>query len=254
MKRIGMIAAAALVGGVVLLAALAAGGAVLAQSATGSGDASETPSGRQGADRPHLLAGAYHGDETWLLVDGTTRTTSSDSGSITAVGQDSITIERPDGQSVTSLVDPATCIRKDGQPASLADLAVGGRARILQSEGATLAIRSGMPTRAAQRQGCGLLRMVAHGDITVEYLDGSTRTFTYDAGRIASIGNGEISLIRRDGQSVTLSYDDTTFVVEEGKRGSVEELSQGEGAMFFSENGTALVIRCVVPAPSRASA
>jgi hypothetical protein len=254
MKKIGMLAAAVLVGGVVLLGALAAGGAVFASSATRSGDASGTPTGRQAADRPHLLAGAYHGDGTWLLVDGSTRTTSSDSGSITAVGQDSITIERRDGQSVTASVGAATCIRKDGQAASLADLAIGGRARILQSDGTTLAVRSGMPTAAKQRQGCGFLRTVAHGDLTVEYLDGSTRTFAYDAGRIASIGDGKISLTRRDGRSVTLSYGDATFVVEEGKPGSVEDLSQGDGAMFFSENGTALVIRCIIPAPAGASA
>jgi len=253
-KKIGMLAAAALSRGVFLFGALAAGGAVFASSATGSGGASGTTGGREDANRPHLLAGAYHVDGTWLLVDGTTRTTSSDFGSITAVGRDSITIERPDGRSVAAPVAPATCIRKDGPPAALDELAVGARARLLQSDGTTLAIKSGMPTVAKQRQGCGFLRTAAHGDVTVEYLDGSTRTFAYDAGRITSIGDGEISLTRRDGQSVTLSFVDTTFVVEEGRPGSVAGLSEGDGAMFLSENGTALVIRCVIPVTAGTSA
>jgi hypothetical protein len=255
MRKIGMLAAAALVGGVVLFGALAAGGAVFASSPSGSGDAAGTSGARtQAANRPRLLAGAYHGDGTWLLVDGTTRTTSSDFGSITAVDQDSITIERPDGQSVTAPVSDATCIRKEGEPAALADLAVGGRALILQSNGTTLAIKSGRPVGARQRRGCGLQRMAAHGDVTFEYMDGSTRTFAYDAGRITSIADGKISLTRRDGRSITLTYEDSTFVVEEGKPGSVADLAAGDGAMFFSERGKALVIRCVVPAPAGASA
>jgi hypothetical protein len=254
MRRIGMLAAAALVGGAVLFGGMAAGGAVFAPSAGGSAKAAGTSGGRQVVDRPRLLAGAYHGDGTWLLVDGTTRATSSDAGSITAVGQDSITIERLDGLSVTASVDAATCVRKDGEPASLADLAVGDRARILQSNGTTLAVRSGMPTASKQRQGCGLLRTAAHGDLTVEYLDGSTRTFAYDAGRIASIGDGEISIARRDGRSVTLAYDGSTFVLEGRKPSSVADLSEGDAAMFFSADGAALMIRCVVPAPPAGSA
>lgn len=254
MKKIGKAVAATLIGGAVLLGGVLAGGAVLASSSDAPSPAGATATDRpRGEGRPHLLAGAYHGDGTWLLVDGTTRSTSSDFGEITAVGEDSITIQRPDGESVTAPVDASTCIREDGQPAALSDLQPGERALVTQSNGSAIAVRAGLPPREKNRQGCGLLHPVVHGDVTVQYLDGSTRNFAYDPGRITAIEDGRVSLRRRDGQSVTLAYDDSTVVVEEGELGTIEDLSVGDGAMFFSEDGKALVIRCVISAPTAQS-
>lgn len=243
MKKVGRAVAATLVGGAVLVVILAAGGAVLASGKSGT-TVGQTPSG----DRPHPFAGAYHGDGTWQLVDGTTRTTSSDLGVVTAVGDQSITILRPDGESVAAPVDPSTCIRADGRPAAASDLQAGERALVTQSNGATLAIRAGLPPREKDRQGCGFLRPVVHGEVTVQYLDGSTRTFAYDPGRITQLGDGQVSLRRRDGQIVTLGYDDSTVVIEEGRPATVDDLHVGDGAMFVSESGKAVLIRCVIPA------
>lgn len=90
-----------------------------------------------------------------------------------------------------------------------------------------------------------MLKGVVHGDIKVSYLDGSTKSFAYDRGMITSIGGGAIVLVRRDGKTVELSYDDKTFVIEEGRPGSVEDLKVGDVAMFFSHGGHADLIRCI---------
>ena len=89
-----------------------------------------------------------------------------------------------------------------------------------------------------------------NADITVTSLDGSTRTFGYDRGEITAITDTEITLVRRDQKTVTLSYDDSTFVREEGQPGSVSDLSVGDRAMFFSEDGQAKLIRCISRAPA----
>ena len=109
--------------------------------------------------------------------------------------------------------------------------------------------RSAQANRA-QRVLEGGARGVVHADITVTYLDDSTRTFDYDRGQITAITDTEITFIRRDQKTVTLTYDDSTFVREEGQPGSVSDLSVGDRAMFFSEDGLAKLIRCISKAPA----
>jgi hypothetical protein len=203
--------------------------------------------GRLVEGRLRLLAGDDHVEAAWQRVDGTVRATPSDVGTISSVESDSITIERRDGERVTAPVEPGACIRKDGIPAFLSDLSVGDHAMVTRSDGTTLAIRSGVPTRNPDRprQGCGLLALAVHGDLTVTYADGSTRTLAFDAGVIASIGDADISVQRTDGRTVTLSWGSETVVLEDGSLRSVRDLSVGERAMFFSEDGRAVVVRCV---------
>ena len=254
MRSIGKAAAATLLGGV-----LVAGGLFVGQAVFASGGGPQTALSAAGAvaqepttqappaatDRPHPFAGAYHVEATWLMVDGSTKSTVADRGKITAVGDTSLTIEQPNGASVTARVSDATCIRQNGQPAQLSDLKVGAGARIVQSNGSAIAVRSGRREAAVKPQGCHLLRRVVHGGIQVRYLDGSTRSFDYDRGKITSIGGGAIALVRRDGKTVTLKYDDRTHVIEEGKPGSVKDLKVGDIAMFFSHGGHADLIRCI---------
>jgi hypothetical protein len=84
-----------------------------------------------------------------------------------------------------------------------------------------------------------------HGDIQVLYVDGTTKSFDYDRGQITSIGDGSVVLIRRDGKTVKLSYDEQTIVREKGEPGTVEDLEEGDIAMFFSHQGHADLIRCI---------
>jgi hypothetical protein len=49
---------------------------------------------------------------------------------------------------------------------------------------------------------------------------------------------------------VTLAYDGSTVVIEEGRPGAVDDLHEGDAAMFVSEDGKALLIKCVIPGGS----
>ena len=258
MKTIGKTVAKAVIS-VVAGTAVVAGGLYFAGLASASNGqsaaigaapaAQESPSADQ-PQRPGLLKGAVHADVTALYFDGTTRTFGLDHGTITGLDGGAITIERRDGQSVAAPTNADTCIRKDGEPATLQDLELGARALVAQEGGTAVAVRSGRPQPGTERQPCGLLRGVVHADITVTYLDDSTRTFDYDRGQITAITDTEITLIRRDQKTVTLTYDDSTFVREEGQPGSVSDLSVGDRAMFFSEDGLAKLIRCISKAPA----
>jgi hypothetical protein len=202
------------------------------------------------AERPRLLQGAVHADITASSVDGSTRTFSADRGRIEGVNGATVTLQQPGGTTVSVPTSESTCIRKDGQPASLQDLEVGAPALALQEKGTAVIVRSGRPDPGTDRQPCGVFRDTVHADIDVTYLDGSSRTFAYDRGQITSITDTQITLVRRDQKSVTLNYDDSTFVRENGQTESVSDLKVGERAMFFSENGLAKLIRCVSRAPA----
>jgi hypothetical protein len=258
MQRIGKTIVKAVVS-VVAGTAMVAGGLYFAGLASASNGRSaalgtvaaarETPSTDQ-AQRPGLLKDAVHVDVTALYLDGTTRTFALDHGRITGLDGGSITIERRDGESLAAPTNDDTCIRKDGEPATLQDLELGARALVAQEGGTAVAVRSGRPQPGTERQPCGLLRGVVHADITVTYVDGSTRTFAYDRGEITAINDTDVTLVRRDKKTVTLNYDDSTFVREEGQPGSVSDLSVGDRAMFFSEDGLAKLIRCISKAPA----
>lgn len=246
---LSVLAGTTMVAGGLYFAGLASASNVQSAALGATTAAQETPSADQ-PQRPGLLKGAVHAEVTALYLDGTTRTFSLDHGKITGLDGGAITIERRDGESVSAPTNGDTCIRKDGAPVTLQDLELGARALVAQEGGTAVAVRSGRPQPGAERQPCGLLREVVHADITVTYLDGSARTFAYDRGQITSITDTEITLIRRDQKSVTLTYDDSTFVRENGQSESVSDLTVGERAMFFSEDGLAKLIRCISKAPA----
>jgi hypothetical protein len=233
--------------GTIIAGSLALGGVVFASGSGPSTTQTDASTQAVAGARVHPVAGAVHADATWTLRDGSTRQTSADFGRISAVGNDSITIERADGKSVTASPGSTTCVRNNGAPAGLSDLKVGERAAVVQSSGTTLVIRARDERLSAGtgRQGCGLLRGVVHGEITILFKDGSTRLFTYDRGQITSITGLRISLTLPDGRSVSLSYDASTIVREDGHRVPVGSLKVGERAMFFSRSGHAVLIRCV---------
>src|SRR5207245_6903339 len=104
---------------------------------------------RQGP--PPLLIGVVHADGTWSFLGGTQRTFAADFGRITAAGSGSITLHRADGKDVTAPAPDGTCIRQNGQPASLSDLTVGEPALMVQERGSSVVSRAGRPLG----RGCG---------------------------------------------------------------------------------------------------
>jgi hypothetical protein len=84
-----------------------------------------------------------------------------------------------------------------------------------------------------------------HGDISLQLKDGSTTGLTYDRGKIVAKTASTFTIRRADKSTVTLSYDASTVVREKGSVYSAGDLNVGEGAMFFSQGGKAVFIRCV---------
>src|SRR5919197_1568830 len=110
-------------------------GAGLSSAASDDKPAAQETAGADQPQRPGPLKGALH-------AGGSTRTFAVDRGQIARVEGGTITIERRDGESVAAPTNEDTCIRKDGEPATVQDLAVGSPARVAQEGGTAVAIRS----------------------------------------------------------------------------------------------------------------
>ena len=135
------LAVAALTGGLVL------GAGTFAWAETGSsGPSTTTPShpGRAGARPGALLRHVEHGDLTVRTKNGFENVT-LDRGKVTAVSATSITIQHPDGQSVTKAIDGSTRFRRGG---SAADIQTG-RPAVVVSKGDT-AVLIGQPAGKAK--------------------------------------------------------------------------------------------------------
>ncbi len=135
---------------VAVLVAAGAGGT--AYAATGSGGPASPPSGSTGSPAPAPHAHA-HGRPRSLLqrsdhavleikVKGQWVTYDFDRGRVTAVSPTSITLARPDGQSVTDSIDPAT---RYGGVTSEAAIRMGRPATVVSVGGAALRIHQGPP-------------------------------------------------------------------------------------------------------------
>jgi hypothetical protein len=66
--------------------------------------------------------------------------------------------------------------------------------------------------RAAKAGGrkAGLLKGAIHGDLLIRAEDGSTRTVTFDRGKVTALSGGSITIVRPDGISVSKALTDQT--------------------------------------------
>ncbi|HEY3240211.1 MAG TPA: hypothetical protein VGL92_11640 [Acidimicrobiia bacterium] len=127
-----------------VFATVAAGGYAYAESqpidpAISSTD--QPPAGgtarREGAGRGPLQQ-AIHGDLLLQAREGGTREVSFDRGRITSMSEDSITIERPDGQSVSAGITAGTTF--NGTPRS--ELTAGSPVLVVHADGQALRVVS----------------------------------------------------------------------------------------------------------------
>lgn len=128
----------------VVAATVAAGGYAYAESqppdpATAGTDrpALERPAARDGAGR-NPLRRAIHGDLLLAEPGGGTREVTFDRGRITSISEGSITIERPDGQSVSAGLTPDT--KFNGTPRS--ELTSGTPVLVVQAGGQAVQVVS----------------------------------------------------------------------------------------------------------------
>ncbi len=137
-----------------LVAALGIGGT--AYAATGSSSQSSTsPAPSQSASlaaHPHLRSLLRRADHATveLKVKGQWVTYAIDRGTVTAVSPSSITLARPDGQSVTEAITSATKFRGVG---SEADIQLHRPALVVSEGGTALRIRQAAPDTGAAAGG-----------------------------------------------------------------------------------------------------
>jgi hypothetical protein len=193
-----------------------------------------------------VLPGAVHADGVWAYEDGRTETHTADLGVITAPVGDTITLTRADGVTVSNALPDDVCVRISGMPATAEDLHFGMRALVISqvSDDGTIVrvVRAGFPLVRRGQPGCDLFKDAVHGDVTLTYVDGSTRSFSFDRGLIGSVTDGEILMQRPDGVAITASTDDHTRIF--GAH-SLEGLA-GRRALMISERiGDALLAKIV---------
>lgn len=74
----------------------------------------------------------------------------------------------------------------------------------------TKAAATGAPSPAAAGGKAAILKGAIHGDLLVRNPDGSTRTVTFDRGKVTSLSASSITIQRPDGVSVTDDVNDQT--------------------------------------------
>lgn len=101
----------------------------------------------------------------------------------------------------------------------------------------------------ASRAG-GVLKGAVHGDLLVRNEDGSTRTVTFDRGKVTAISAGSITIQRPDGVSVAKDLNDQTVFNGTPR----DQLQVGAGAVVISEGSAARRVLSKGAAKARAEA
>jgi hypothetical protein len=192
-----------------------------------------------------------HSDATFTYLNGQERSFVADHGTLSDIGETSITVMRVDGVDVTLATSADTCVHVDGLPAELSNLVLGQDVVAIGDGTGTdaLSIRAGHPKVKRGEPGCGLLARAVHGDITDLWSDGSVHQRSWDRGRITALTPHRIRIRRADGVDVVSHRTRLTRVVGAasywrlrlGERvtvvSAVEESGTGESVLV------ALVIR-----------
>ena len=83
--------------------------------------------------------------------------------------------------------------------------------------------------------GPGVLKGAIHGDLLIRNDDGTTRTVTFDRGKVTAISAGSITIERPDGVSVSKNLTDQTAFTGTPK----DQLEAGMGVVVVSSGDTA---------------
>lgn len=208
------------------------------------------------ADKPNLpFAGTVHAVGQITYKDGSEQSWNWDRGRITALSSTSITLTRRDKQQVSFAITEKTLVRNDGGSYTLADLKVGLAATVLSQDGNALIIRNirgdGAPSGADQSAIEGPATKSVTGTVVATYVDGSTKSFEYDRGRITKLDNGTLTIMRADKKTVEFTYDPSLPVWSKGKLGDASQFAVGAGGMFFSQDGKLAVVHGLVAPKSK---
>lgn len=204
------------------------------------------------------FAGTVHAVGAVTYKDGSEKTWTWDRGRITALSSSSLTLTRRDKEQVSFAITASTLVRNDGGSYKLDDLKVGQAATVVSQSGNAVIVRNirgeGAPSGADQSAIDGPAKGSVTGTIDALYKDGSTQSFDYNRGRITNLSDGSLTITRQDKKTVTLSFDSSLIVRDKGEVEDSSALKIGEGAMFFSQDGKLVLVRCLAqpktPPPS----
>ena len=202
------------------------------------------------ADQPKgPFAGTVHAVGAVTYKDGSEKTWTWDRGRITALSASSLTLTRRDKAEVSFAITGSTLVRNDGGTYKLDDLKVGQAATVVSQDGNAVIVRNirgdGAPSGAEQSAIDGPAKGSVTGTIDALYKDGSKQSFDYNRGRITALSDGSLTITRQDKKTVTLSFDPSLIVRDKGELEDASALKVGEGAMFFSQNGKLVLVRCI---------
>jgi hypothetical protein len=82
-----------------------------------------------------------------------------------------------------------------------------------------------------------------HATADITYVDGSSRAWTWDRGRISALSTTSITLTRRDTEQVTFAITADTIVRNGGATYGQSDLKAGLAATVVSQDGDAVIIR-----------
>jgi len=170
------------------------------------------------------------------MKDGSSKSETMDRGKVTAVDAGSITIQRPDNQSLTFSLSADSGAK------------LGVRVGILSQSGAAVRVRvwkKGNDTGGDAQQKAGTFKTAFHADITLLMKDGSSKSETMDRGNVTAVDSSSLTIQRPDGQSLTFSLAGDVAVREEGKDGSLDDIKVGDRLMVFAAGGQAFLLRCI---------
>ena len=192
------------------------------------------------------LVRGVHTEVSLIKADGSTDAFVVDRGKVTAESQNSVTLERKDGVSVTLGLGANTKIRGDIQvdKGAIAFSRGGIAFAVLAPRGEKAApLRLGGGEGLAQRmekgrQGKGLMGAV-HADVKLIKADASTDAFSFDRGDVTAASDTSVTIKRADSPSVTKSISADTKL-----RG---KLAVGGKAAVFSKGSAAFAILAAGP-------
>jgi hypothetical protein len=98
-------------------------------------------SGSDAQQKAGAFKTAFHADITLLMKDGSSKSETMDRGKVTAVDAGSITILRPDNQSLTFSLSGDVAVREEGKDGSLDDIKVGDRLMVFATGGQAFLLR-----------------------------------------------------------------------------------------------------------------
>jgi hypothetical protein len=170
-----------------------------------------------------VVRAGVHADVSLVRADGSTDAFAVDRGRVTVSSATSLTLQRPDGKTLTLGVSSGTIVR--------GTIATGKPVLVFSRNGVAFRIRAPRPFTASPAVAATAKAKVVHAQVNFVRADGSTGSVTLDRGQVTASSSSSLTIKRADGKSVTLAIG--AGAVIRGK------LAVGGNALAFSRGGTA---------------